>query len=99
MANIILWIYIGLLLVGGFMGFVKAGSKVSLVSSAVFAVLLALCAAQVVPWRPAADVLLVLLLVVFVMRFVKTKKFMPAGLMIAFTAIALVLHLVAERSA
>ena len=41
-ANTVLWIYIVLLLVGGLIGFLKAGSKVSLISSSVFAAALVL---------------------------------------------------------
>ena len=93
MANIILWIYIALLIVGGLMGFLKAGSKISLISSTIFAVLLSLFASGVIAWRPGADILMGLLLVVFWMRYAKTKKFMPSGLMIAVTLVALLLHL------
>jgi len=42
--NTVLWIYIVLLLVGGMIGFFKAGSKVSLITSAVCAALLVLTA-------------------------------------------------------
>ena len=38
----VLWVYILLLLVGGLIGFFKGKSKVSLISSAVFAALLIL---------------------------------------------------------
>lgn len=93
MGNTILWIYIVFLIIGGLMGFIKAGSKVSLITSIVFAIALALFAAGVAPWRVGADALLALLLVVFVIRYVKTKKFMPAGLMIVVTLITLVLRL------
>jgi uncharacterized membrane protein (UPF0136 family) len=98
MGNTILWIYIVFLIVGGVMGFVKAGSKVSLISSVVFAIGLALFAAGVAPWRWGADVLMAVLLVVFVMRYVKTKKFMPAGLMIVVTLITLVLRFVLRET-
>ncbi len=92
MGNTVLWIYIVFLIIGGVMGFIKAGSKVSVITSIVFAIALALFAAHVVPWARGADVLLALLLVVFVMRFAKTKKFMPAGLMIIVTLLALLLR-------
>ena len=39
-----------------------------------------------------ADVVMVMLLVVFAIRLVKTKKFMPSGMMLALTAVALALH-------
>jgi uncharacterized membrane protein (UPF0136 family) len=40
--NTVLWVYIVLLLVGGLIGFFKAKSKVSLITSAVFAAVLVL---------------------------------------------------------
>ncbi len=86
---IILWVYIVLLLGGGLMGFIKAKSKISLVTSALFAVLLALCATSVIRPFYVADVLVGLLLVVFGIRFAKGRKFMPSGLMLALSAVVL----------
>jgi len=95
-ANMVLWIYILLLLVGGLIGFLKAGSKVSLITSAVFAAILALAT---VPGllgasleRSLPTLALVILLIVFVIRFTQTKKFMPSGLMLILTAVALALY-------
>jgi uncharacterized membrane protein (UPF0136 family) len=93
MANTILWVYIVLLIVGGLVGFLKAGSKVSLITSVIFAVLLALFAAGILSWPHGADVLLGLLLIVFVIRYAKTKKFMPSGLLILLTLATLLLRL------
>ncbi len=90
--SLILWIYIGLLVLGGLMGFLKAKSKPSLIASAVFAGALALVNTGVINWPPAADVLLGILILVFALRFAKTKKFMPAGMMIILTAATLVLR-------
>jgi uncharacterized membrane protein (UPF0136 family) len=95
MANTILWVYIVLLIAGGVAGFLKAGSKVSLITSVVFALALALFATGVMPWPRGADVLLGLLLIVFIVRYVKTKKFMPAGMLILVTAAALILRFLA----
>jgi len=91
--TIILWIYIVLLVVGGLMGFLKAGSKPSLIASVVFAVALSACqlAPRLNQWH-VTDILLVLLLAVFGMRLAKTRKFMPSGLMIVLTALTLVLR-------
>ena len=92
MQNTLLWIYIVLLLVGGLMGFIKGKSKVSLIMSAVFAALLVLCALGIIFKPNVADILLAALLVVFAMRLAKTKKFMPAGMMLAVTVVVLALR-------
>jgi len=99
MANTILWIYIALLIVGGLMGYLKAGSKVSLITSVLFAIILALFAGRVLTWPYGPEAILVLLLVVFVMRYAKTKKFMPAGLMIVLSAVTLLARLILNRAA
>ena len=93
----ILWVYIVLLIIGGLIGYLKAKSKVSLVMSAAFAAALSLCAAGIVFQNYMADILLALLIVVFAMRVVKTKKFMPAGLMLVITIVALALRHVSFR--
>ncbi len=85
----VLWIYIVLLLAGGVMGLVKAGSKISLITSSLFALLLALCAVGVIKPFYIAEILVGLLLVVFGIRFAKGRKFMPSGLMIALSLVVL----------
>jgi uncharacterized membrane protein (UPF0136 family) len=94
-ANKVLWVYIFLLLIGGLIGFFKANSKVSLITSAVFAAVLVLAVLPGV-FQPAfarilANAILALLLVVFAIRLAKTKKFMPSGLMLVVTMAALAL--------
>ena len=96
-ANLILWIYIILLVIGGLIGFLKAKSNVSLIMSVSFAALLALCAAGIVFQYYVADILLAALLVVFAMRLSKTKRFMPAGMMLILTLAALALRHVPNR--
>src|SRR6266513_4747774 len=88
----VLWMYIIVLVGGGLIGFLKAKSKVSLIMSAAFAAALSLCAAGIIFQPYMADILLAALLVVFAMRLVKTKKFMPAGLMLVITIVALALR-------
>jgi uncharacterized membrane protein (UPF0136 family) len=92
----VLWIYIVLLLVGGLFGYLKAGSKVSLITSAVSAALLVITQVNglLAPTlaRGMADVIMAALVVVFAIRLAKTKKFMPSGLMLALTGVALALR-------
>jgi uncharacterized membrane protein (UPF0136 family) len=89
--NKVLWIYIIVLVIGGLIGFLKGKSKVSLIMSVSFAAALSLCAAGIIFQPYVADILLAVLLVVFAMRLVKTKKFMPAGMLIIVTIVALAL--------
>src|SRR5437667_3437287 len=91
-ADIILWVYIILLVVGGLIGFLKAGSKISLIMSVSFAAVLSLCAAHIIFQPYVADIFLAALLVVFGLRLSKTKKFMPSGLMLVLTVAALALR-------
>ena len=88
----ILWIYIILLVIGGLIGFLKGKSQVSLIMSVCFAAALSLCASHIIYQPNVADILLVALLVVFAFRLVKTKKFMPAGLMLVITLATLALR-------
>jgi uncharacterized membrane protein (UPF0136 family) len=88
----VLWVYIVLLIVGGLFGYFKAGSKVSLITSAVSAAILVLCTLGFVFQPYMANVVMALLLVVFAIRLTKTKKFMPSGLMLVLTVVTLALR-------
>ena len=80
-----------LLIVGGLIGFLKAGSKVSLIMSLVFVALFLLC--QLAIFHPTvANVLLGILLFFFAFRFLKIKKVMPAGMMAVLTLVTLILR-------
>ncbi len=85
-----LWVYAAIVLAGGVMGLVKAGSKVSLIASVVSAALVALAALGKLP-LVAAQIVMGVLIVVFISRYVRTKKPMPAIPMIGLSAIALAL--------
>jgi uncharacterized membrane protein (UPF0136 family) len=85
----ILWIYIVLLLVGGLIGFLKAKSRISLITSTVFAILLGIVAAEKLDRRWSWGILSFLALIFFV-RLLKTKKFMPSGFMLMITAAAII---------
>jgi uncharacterized membrane protein (UPF0136 family) len=94
-STLVLWIYIVLLFLGGLMGYLKAGSKISLIMSSCFAGILILCNTGVI-FQPAfartlSTIVLVFLLIFFSVRLTKSKKFMPNGLMAVLTLAALVL--------
>jgi uncharacterized membrane protein (UPF0136 family) len=73
-------------------GFMKANSKISLYTSIGFGAVLVLCALNLV-FRPyVADIILAVLLVVFGVRLAKTRKMMPAGMMLIVTLATLVLR-------
>jgi uncharacterized membrane protein (UPF0136 family) len=95
-AATVLWIYIVLLLIGGLIGFLKAGSKVSLISAAVASAVLIIASIRSL-FQPGAqqiiiETVLAALLVVFAVRLTKTKKFMPSGLMLILTIVCLALR-------
>jgi uncharacterized membrane protein (UPF0136 family) len=92
----VLWIYIVLLLAGGLMGLIKAGSKISLVTSATFALLLALCALGIIRPFYVADIILGALVLVFGIRFAKGRKFMPSGMMLGLSAVVLAVLLLVK---
>jgi uncharacterized membrane protein (UPF0136 family) len=87
--EVILWIYIVLLVIGGLIGFLKAKSKISLIMSLAFAIVLGVCAVERLPVEWSWGILSFLALIFFI-RLLKTKKFMPAGMMLLITLITIV---------
>jgi uncharacterized membrane protein (UPF0136 family) len=75
-----------LAIVGGILGYVQANSKISLIAGCGCGILLLISGIlqlQGQAWGLlAAIVITVILLLAFIMRFIKTRKFMPAGLML-----------------
>ena len=73
-------------IVGGVMGYIQAQSKISLFSGVGCGVLLIISAfmhSQGQHWGLlSAVVITIILLLAFTMRLIKTRKFMPAGLML-----------------
>ena len=80
----ILWIYIVLLVLGGLIGFLKAKSRISLITSVAFGAVLSVCALDKLPIQVAWGILSFLALF-FLIRFLKNKKFMPSGMMTLLT--------------
>ncbi|HEY9796893.1 MAG TPA: TMEM14 family protein [Leptolyngbyaceae cyanobacterium] len=90
-------IYALVVLLGGVMGYLKAKSQVSLlagVGSGV-ALLVAWFVCRQIPLAGLGIATLIglILFVVFVMRFSRTRAFMPAGLMMVFSLVATVVFL------
>jgi len=95
----IVWIYGALVLTGGLIGWVNARSKPSLISGLAFgAALLAL--GSWIQFNPvsllaqmSAIGLAGILLVVMTIRLAKTRKFVPAGVMVVVSVLTLILLL------
>ena len=94
--RIILIIYGLLLLAGGFMG-LKSGSKISLIAGTASGILVLLGVYLSTSNAKLGYGLLTttggLLVIVFLMRLLKTAKFMPSGMLLALSAAAAVLSL------
>lgn len=82
-----------LAIVGGILGYVKAGSQTSLISGLVSGILLIVAGVahqQNASWGlPLAAVVTVALIGVFTVRYFKTRKFMPSGLMVLAGLVAI----------
>ena len=81
--SIILYGILGI--IGGFIGYKKAGSKISLISGIISGLLLLLSSFVTLQGQKWGLILGLgvagILVIVFAVRLVKTRKFMPAGLM------------------
>ena len=85
-ALIIALIYGILAMVGGIIGYLKSASKPSLISGIISGLLILIgvfrAARGVASGLWVVKIVTLLLVIVFIIRLVKTKKFMPAGLMV-----------------
>jgi len=96
----IYFIVFGILtIVGGIVGYVKAGSVVSIIAGSISGILL-LVAAWLMPDRQAAGLIVALVVSVllagqFVPKFFSTHKAMPAGLMSLLSVLGIVVAIVA----
>ncbi|MGB5596378.1 MAG: TMEM14 family protein [Crocosphaera sp.] len=97
LAAIATFVYGILLLIGGIMGYVTAKSKPSLISGVVSGLLLLITAfiqlQQISAGLIIAQIVTILLAVVFTIRLLKTRKFMPAGLMLVVSVATFVILL------
>jgi uncharacterized membrane protein (UPF0136 family) len=80
-------------IIGGIIGYKSAGSKVSLISGCISGLLLLLAAylqLQGQSWGLIISVIITsILVIVFAIRLAKTRKFMPAGLMVILGLVTL----------
>jgi uncharacterized membrane protein (UPF0136 family) len=87
------FVYGSLVVLGGWIGFKKAGSRPSLISGTASGALLLLAGALCLGGNAAGGKLAIsvafLLLAFFGYRFARGKKFMPAGMMAAISLLAL----------
>lgn len=89
-----IWVYGAIMILGGIMGYLKVGSKASLLSGVGMG--LALLASGYGVWQGSRDSLIVsvviaaLLVALFAIRLAKTRRFMPLG-MLAILSLAAVI--------
>ena len=94
--GLIATVFYGLLSIGGgVMGYLKSQSKISLISGGISGLLLLILALMMnlgLSWAyPIAATIIGVLIVVFILRWFKTKKLMPAVPMIFFGVVSLIL--------
>lgn len=99
--QIVLVVYGVLLGVGGYIGFRKAGSRASL-RAGVISGIAALGAAGVANSRPdlgywVGALLATMMLIVFGIRFAKTRKFMPSGMLGVLSLVVLAVMLLVDK--
>ena len=92
-------IFGALTILGGVIGYVKAGSVPSIIAGAITGVLLLVAGALLPEHRAAglaaAFIVSLLLAAQFVPKFIRTSKVMPAGLMSILSVIGIVVAVIA----
>ncbi|HEY9887750.1 MAG TPA: TMEM14 family protein [Candidatus Obscuribacterales bacterium] len=93
-AILMTFVYAVLAIAGGVMGYQKAASKPSLIAGLGTGALLLLGGVGLLQGQPwgqwLAIAVTLLLVVVFIGRLIKTRKFMPAGLMVVVGVVTLI---------
>ncbi len=98
-AKIYFVVFGALTIIGGVVGYVKAGSVASIIAGSIAGVLLLVAAFLLPEHRTAglatAFVISVLLAAQFIPKFLRTGKVMPAGMMSVLSAIGIIAAIVA----
>ena len=98
-AKIYFLVFGALTIIGGIIGYVKAGSLPSIIAGAITGVLLLVAGALLPEHRAAglatALIISLLLALQFVPKFVRTGRVMPAGMMSILSVIGLAVAIVA----
>jgi uncharacterized membrane protein (UPF0136 family) len=95
------WVYAVVMILGGIAGFVRVGSKASLISGVGFGLILLGSGYGV--WRGyqsslvSAEVIALLLVVLFAIRYAKKHRFMPAGMLAILSLVAAVMFALAMK--
>jgi uncharacterized membrane protein (UPF0136 family) len=102
MASYIVLIYGILVIIGGVMGYVKAKSRASITMGSISGILLVVCGVLMMRGMAfgvyAALVISIFLGVILSFRFKGSRKFMPGGLMVVLSLIAVVFLLLSLYS-
>jgi len=89
------WVYGVIMILGGIAGYARVGSKASLISGVGFGLVLLISGIGV--WNGsqnslmAAILIALLLVVLFAIRYAKTRRFMPSGVLVILSVVAAVL--------
>ena len=90
-----------LVLVGGIIGYAKARSVPSLVSGLISGIALGCASFLIRAQHPAgtllAAVVTVVLAAIFFIRWIKTKKFLPAGMLLLLSILELIVLILRRR--
>jgi uncharacterized membrane protein (UPF0136 family) len=96
-----IWVYGVIMILGGVMGYVRVGSKASLLSGVGLG--LGLLASGYGVWHGsensivAAEIIALLLLVLFAIRYAKKRRFMPAGMLAVLSLVAVIIFWLALK--
>ena len=96
-----IWVYGVIMILGGIAGYMNVGSKASLISGVGFG--LGLLACGYGAWHDsgnsvaAAEIIALILVVLFAIRYAKKHRFMPAGMLAVLSLVAVIVFWLAMK--